>query len=231
MPVHFTTSGPSFGAPASSQRSSVVYISLPFSKRLPPVCGDSPSDLVNIIDASGTARLMRRPGISRVMRKWSPSGSKPKSERRNPSCPRAAPWQRLQSAFMKTGMTSSRKEIGRSSVAFSTFTGTSAVCPCHATLSVVSPSATGVTVCLSNFAFDGSATSIFASSVTSRWTPLGFGEADDDRLAITFGLEVDVLREDLEIAAGLEGGERGGSGEGNQQGQGPGVEMNAHRDW
>ena len=42
----------------------------------------------------------------------SPSGSNPNSEIRNPSFPRAAPWQRLHSAFMKTGMTSRRKLTG-----------------------------------------------------------------------------------------------------------------------
>ena len=46
-------------------------------------------------------------------------GSKPKSERRKPSLPRAAPWQLpvLQPARMKTGITSSWKLIGRSAAA------------------------------------------------------------------------------------------------------------------
>ena len=81
--------------------------------------------------SDGTARLIRRPTISRVRRKWSPSGSKPKSEMRKPSLPRAAPWQLpvLQPARMKTGMTSSRKLSGGCTVACATLTGTVTVRP------------------------------------------------------------------------------------------------------
>ena len=59
--------------------------------------------------------------------------------------PRAAPWQLpvLQPARMKTGITSSRKLIGRSALAFVTLTGTLTAWPPNATASSVAPSATG----------------------------------------------------------------------------------------
>ena len=75
MFVASAMSAASFGAPASIQRRSVWLFSLSFVKSLPPVCGASPLHFVTSIEASGVARLMRRPIISRVRRKWSPAGS------------------------------------------------------------------------------------------------------------------------------------------------------------
>jgi hypothetical protein len=95
-------------------------------KRSPPVCWTAPVDFSTRRHSSGIATLMRRPDISRVRRNQSPSGSKPKSESRKPSLPRAAPWQApvLQPARMKTGITSSLKLIGRSALESFTSTGT-----------------------------------------------------------------------------------------------------------
>ena len=123
--------------------------------------------------SAGTARLTRRPLISRVRRKWSPSGSKPKSESRNPSLPRAAPWQLpvLQPALMKTGITSSRKLIGGWTAACATLTGTLTVWPPKATARLVSPSATGWKVAPSRRTRAGLAGVMAASSVTSRVIP------------------------------------------------------------
>src|SRR5439155_1758605 len=57
----------------------------------------------------------------------------------------ALPWQLplLQPAFMKTGITSSRKLIGRSSTAPLTLTGTTTTWPPNATRMAVTPSRTG----------------------------------------------------------------------------------------
>ena len=96
------------------------------SNRLPPVCWTAPIDFLQ-------QRAIRRHGQVDSpadhlagQPEWSPSGSKPKSEIRKPSLPRAAPWQLpvLQPAFMKTGITSSRKLKGGVTVAWVTLTGT-----------------------------------------------------------------------------------------------------------
>ena len=74
-----------------------------------------------------------------------PPGSKPNSERRKPSLPRAEPWQApvLQPARMKTGMTSRRKLTGRAAATSWTASGVAAVWPSYWAWSVVWPLAVG----------------------------------------------------------------------------------------
>ena len=141
--------------------------------RWPPVCGTLPVVFSKSRLSAGSARLTRRPFSSRVRRKWSPSASKPNSDRRKPSLPRAAPWQapELQPARMKTGITSSLKLTGRSFFASFTATGTAADLPPNSTFSSVAPSASGVRTFFSSRATAGLASVALAWAVTSRVMP------------------------------------------------------------
>ena len=97
-------------------------------------------------------------------------GSNPNRESANPSLPLEAPWQApaLQPPLVKVGITSRLKRMGRSSVAFSTFTGTVRVRPPNSIFSSVSPSATGLMMLSSNFTKAGLANVYLASLDTSR---------------------------------------------------------------
>src|SRR6267142_1101874 len=92
---------------------------------------------------------------------------------RKPSLPRAAPWHApvLQPEFRKTGMTSSLKLMGRSSFASLTVTGISAAKVLYLILSLVAPSAIGLTVPDSILARLGSARANSDSLVTSEVMP------------------------------------------------------------
>ena len=118
-------------APAAIQSSRTCAYSSPSSNRLPPVWETAPTLFSYSRLAFGTARFSRRPAVSRVRRKWSPAGSNPNRLSRNPSFPRAAPWQEpmLQPVRAKTGITSLRNVTGGVTPAFATATGTSTANP------------------------------------------------------------------------------------------------------
>src|SRR5262245_16883321 len=72
---------------------------------------------------------------------------------------------------MNTGITSSLNEIGRSTKAAVTLTGTLTAFPPHSTVISVAPSAAGRTTLLSSLTRAGLATVTLASAVTSRASP------------------------------------------------------------
>src|SRR5207245_4596780 len=94
-------------------------------------------------------------------------------ERRKPSFPRADPWHApvLQPEFMKTGITSSLKLIGRSTLASFTVMGISAAKVLYLIFSVVAPSEMGLTVPDSILARFGLARVNSDSLVTSLGSP------------------------------------------------------------
>jgi hypothetical protein len=82
------------------------------------------------------------------------------------------------------------------------------------------PSASGATTPFSTLAFAGSATLNLASAVTSRWTPVRFGEAHDQRLPVPLELEVHIRGKDLEGILRIESGRGNGARtEKSEQGQ------------
>src|SRR5438477_11678415 len=94
---------------------------------------------------------------------------------RKPSLPRAAPWHApvLQPEFRKTGMTSSLKLMGRSTVAFLMVRGISVEKVLYLILSFVAPSEIGFTTADSILARVLSARVNSHSPVTSLEMPLG----------------------------------------------------------
>ncbi len=185
----------------------------------------------SIVLSAGTARLTRRPIISRVRRKWSPSGSKPKRLMRKPSLPRAAPWQLpvLQPARMKTGITSSRNDKGGVAVACATLTGTLTDWPPKATARVVSPSATGQKVWPSRRSKAGLAGVMAASACHVAGEAVGEGGLHDDQLAVAGGGQVDVGREDLDLRRrGLLGCGHGAEEQGRGEPERWGRESSSH---
>ena len=81
------------GAPAAIQSAMALYSTEFTSKRLSPLCGTVLTAFSRNKLRAGSSSVRRRPFALRVIEVQSPSSSKPRSERRKPPCPAAAPWQ------------------------------------------------------------------------------------------------------------------------------------------
>ena len=138
-------------------------------------------------------------------RKWSPSGSKPKSEMRKPSLPRAAPWQLpvLQPARMKTGITSSRKLSGGCTAAWATLhrhgDRLAAVGDRQASSRRRPP---GRRSPRRAAATSGSARVHRRLLGDVASDPVGEGRLDDDRLPVASGRQLDLSGENLHLGQG-----------------------------